>query len=217
MSVAAAIKNVILVMLIILILHFLIKNITLERKANNRFASLMNDGGDSDSERGEQEEEAQCIPYIAIKARTCPPSNPPSRRNDGDDDHEVVAICGEKPIDLKDELQRFVFEDHGELEKFFVPVDDDKRFENEFKIQCDANVEEKRKMEQALQRTKDDDSKKDPRVDALSFLNEYHPDKAPLGDELMAYDTYGSLFGSACGNASTPWESAPPECPNMKK
>jgi len=200
MSVAAALKNVILVMLIILILHFLIKNIALERSVDNRLTSLMNV---SDSSSDDAVEEEKCIPYIAIEARTCP-----------SDDEQALVVCGEKPIDLKDELQRFVFEDHGELEKFFVPVDDDKSFENEFKIGCDANVEEKRKMEEVLQRTKDDDVQKDARVDALSFVSEYHPDKAPYGDDLMAFDTYGSLFGSACGTATTPWESAPPECAN---
>jgi hypothetical protein len=216
MSVAAALKNVILVMLIILILHFLIKNINLERRTDNRFASLLGESGGENKEK--------CIPYIAIEARTCPPSS-----DDDDDDEEegeedtmksapTLAVCGEKVVDFRDELQRFVFEDHGELEKFFVPVDNDKNFDNEFKIQCDANVEEKRKMEEVLERTKDDSNKKNAgRIDELSFINEYHPDKAPLDNDLMAYDTFGSLFGSACGSASTPWDAPPPECPSLQK
>jgi hypothetical protein len=213
MSVAAALKNVILVMLIILILHFLIKNISLERKANNRFASMLTNGAD----------EQKCIPYIAIEARTCPPSSDdatyaPSEDEveaEDEDDNDDVPICGEKPVDFRDELQRFVFEDHGELEKFFVPVDNDKSFDNEFKIKCDANIEEKRKMEEVLERTKEDPVKKSGGIDALSFLNEYQPEKSPLESDLMAYDAFGSLFGSACGSASTPWDSPPPECPNL--
>jgi hypothetical protein len=198
MSVAAALKNVILVMLIILILHFLIKNINLEKRGDSRFGSLLTSAS----------EEEKCIPYIAIEARTCPKNDLSNGNGDDDDDNQesILAVCEEKRVDYRDELQRFVFEDHGELEKFFVPVDDDKSFDNEFKIQSDTNVEEKRKIEEVLER------KKTTRVvNELSFLNEYHPDKAPLDNDLMAYDTYGSLFGSACGNASTPWDTPPPQ------
>lgn len=184
MSVAAALKNVILVMLIILILHFLIKNISLEKRVD---------------------EKEKCIPYIAIEARTCPSGEYDEDEEDIAAAESTLAVCGEKPpvIDYRDELQRFVFEDNSELEKFFVPVDSDKEFDNEFqvKIQHDANVEEKRKIDEVLKKN----------VNELSFLNEYHPEKAPLDNDLMAYDTYGSLFGSACGSASTPWDAPPPE------
>ncbi len=197
MSVAAALKNVILVMLIILILHFLIKNINLEKKADSRFGSLLEDND-------------KCIPYIAIEARTCPKNDiDMDDDDDDDDDYDNINVPAASMLTLddrddKDELQRFVFEDNSELEKFFVPVDNDKSF--------DANVEEKRKIEEVIERTKVDNNKKNARINELSFLNEYHPDKAPLDNDLMAYDSYGSLFGSACGGASTPWDAPPPEC-----
>ena len=187
MSVAAALKNVILMMLIILILHFLIKNINMEHQLNE---------AREDQER--EQEDRQQIQLIAV----CTESQ---------EEEEPIAVCGEKKEDHRNELQRFVFEEHGELEKFFVPVDNDDSFENEYKIRCDLNLIEKHKVEEVLQRTVSD-NKKESRIDALSFLNEFTPQKPPLGDdELMAYDSYGSKFGNACGNAMTPWDSPPPD------
>lgn len=192
MSVAAALKNVILMMLIILILHFLIKNINMERR--------LNEAREEQEEREDQEEreERQQIQLIAV----CTESQ---------EEEEPIAVCGEKTEDHRNELQRFVFEEHGELEKFFVPVENDDNFENEYKIRCDLNLIEKHKVDEVLQRTVAD-NKKESRIDALSFLNEFTPEIPPLGDdELMAYDSYGSMFGNACGNAMTPWDSPPPD------
>lgn len=177
MSVAAALKNVILMMLIILILHFLIKNINMERQLNE---------DREDQEEREQEEQIQLVAVCA--------------------ESQTQKVCVIPKQDHRNELQRFVFEEHGDLERFFVPVaNKDDSFEK------DLNLVEKQKVDEALQRTVAD-NKKESRIDALSFLNEFTPENPPLGDEeLMAYDSYGSMFGNACGNAMTPWDSPPPD------
>jgi len=185
MSVAAALKNVILMMLIILILHFLIKNINMERN--------LNEAREAREEQEEREDEREQIQLIAIQAAVCGEAN----EEEPEEEEIPIAVCGIS------ELQRFVFEDNGnELEKFFVPVaNKDDNFGS------DSNLIEKQKVDEALQRTVAD-NKKESRIDALSFLNEFTPEKPPLGDdELMAYDSYGSMFGNACGNAMTPWDS----------
>lgn len=150
MSVAAAVKNAILMLLIIFILHFLIKNIHVERRAQAK-------------------SNEPCVPYIAIEAKFCPEDEEMAG-----DDEEQPSICGVQ-VDDRDELQKFVFAEHTELEKFFVPVADEHAFET---------------ME----------TKKDGRVNALSFLNEYQPEK--VDDDLMGYDSFGSLYGTACGEDS---------------
>ena len=187
MSVAAALKNVILMMLIILILHFLIKNINMERN--------LNEAREEQEEREEVQREQ--IQLVAIQAAVCGDAN----EEEPEEEEIPIAVCGIS------ELQRFVFEDNGnELEKFFVPVAN-----NDDNFGSDSNLIEKHKVDEALQRTVAD-NKKESRIDALSFLNEFTPEKPPLGDdELMAYDSYGSMFGNACGNAMTPWDSPPPD------
>lgn len=160
MSVAAAVKNAILMLLIIFILHFLIKNIHLERRAQAKAAE-------------------PCVPYIAIEAKFCPEQEELAALAEQDEpDAEVyVPPCGDKD-DHRDELQRFVYEEHTDLEKYFVPVAEEYAFET----MAEPKLEVLPKKEGA-------------RVDALSFLNEYKPEK--VEDDLMAYDSFGSSYGSA--------------------
>ena len=183
-SVAIALKNVILMSLIVLIFHFLLKNLKLEKQ------------------RKESKSKA-CVPYtqVTIEQQTC------GNRDDDDSSEEEMEHASEQarknPVE---ELHKFVFDDKDaieDIEKFYIPVSNDPKFEEEYEIACDTNVEEKKKVDAALIKLA---NKKDKyKNKELAFIKEYKEndkenDKETMmtgGDfvGLMAFDAYDSTFG----------------------
>ena len=175
-SVAVAIKNVILMSLIVLIFHFLLKNLKLEKQLK-------------------ESKSKACVPYtqVTIEQQTC---ERPSEDDSSDDEaHPDEA----NPVE---ELHKFVFDDKDaseDVEKFYIPVSNDPKFEEKYEIACDSNVEEKKKVDAALTKLA---SKRDKyKGKELAFINEYkESDKETMmtgGDfvGLMAFDAYDSTFG----------------------
>ncbi len=187
MSVAVALKNIVLMLLIILILHFLIKNVLLERKKTE-----------------------PCVPYIAIEQKVCPqpiqeeiilieeaeeivaPKPKERRRN--------KKVCGEKKeVDVELELQQFVFEEASdELERFFAAAP--------------ADPPEVSKIDKE---TKEPSANRGS-TSNVSFVNEYKNESVlnsgdPFGTGLMAFDAFDSKFGGAapCGGAAGWSDDAP--------
>ncbi len=183
MSVAVALKNVVLMLLIILILHFLLKNVLLERRKSE-----------------------PCVPYIAIEQKVCPPPveqaemvlveeaeiapKPKERRRN-------KKVCGEKKeVDMELELQQFVFEEvSDELERFFAAAP--------------ADPPEVSKIDKP---TKEPGASRGSTAN-VSFINEYKNESVlnsgdPFGTGLMAFDAFDSKFGGAapCGGAAG-WNS----------
>lgn len=178
MSVAVALKNVVLMLLIILILHFLLKNMLLERKKSE-----------------------PCVPYIAIEQQVCPPSveeevllieeaqiapKPKDRRRN-------KKVCGEKKeVDVELELQQFVFEDASdELERFFAaaPADPPEVSKIDKETKEPAATRGSTANVSFINEYKDE-----------SVLNSGDP----FGTGLMAFDAFDSKFGGAapCGGAA---------------
>lgn len=199
MSVAVALKNVILMSLIILILHFLIKNMLVEAGSRKEDDDMSDDSSTSDLA-------LVCTatnPAVCAIAKHIPEEEEPKR------------LCGEKAsVDPSEELHRFVFEETSELEKFFVPAPEDAPEKSNCKEQVEVVKESK---------------KRNAKNATLSFFNEYKDEGQmnsgdPFGTGLMAFDAFDNKFGdyAGCsGDAAILWDESPlgpaPTCADLNK
>jgi hypothetical protein len=175
-------KNVILFILIILILHFLIKNAILERK-----------------NAGKEHLSPAPTNVTSSRQNTTSIINTPSK------DNVISSMKHTKtPAEHKQELFKYVMEEDN-IEKFFEPTintilpEPNDKFENEYNIACDAR--------NAVTETIADRKKfNDPPDQNNNFLviHKYQDESTLNGGKLLGgldgYDEYNTMFQSyKCG------------------